>query len=90
LRLQYLEVDVVARQGDLVVVVEVRSRGAGAWTSAFGSIDWRKRQRIRLAGQRLWERRYRHDPSVNRIRFDAASVGFEGDTATIEYVPAAF
>lgn len=90
LRLQYLEVDVVARQGELVVVVEVRSRGAGAWTSGFGSIDWRKRQRIRLAGQRLWERRYRHDPSVNRMRFDAASVEFDGDAATIEYVPAAF
>jgi Holliday junction resolvase-like predicted endonuclease len=90
LRLQYLELDVVARLGDLVVIVEVRSRGRGAWTSAFGSIDGRKRERIRQAGQRLWERRYRHDASVNRLRFDVASVRFEGDDASVEYVAAAF
>lgn len=80
----------VARLGELVVVVEVRTRGAGAWTTAFGSIDSRKRRRIRLAGQRLWERRYRNDHSVKRLRFDAASVCLDGDVPLIEYVPAAF
>ncbi len=90
LRLQYLELDVVARRGELVVVVEVRSRGRGAWTSGFGSIDGRKRYRIRLAGQRLWQRRYRDDESVKHLRFDAASVSFDADGPSIEYVPAAF
>jgi putative endonuclease len=90
LRLSYLELDVVARRGELIVVVEVRSRSGGAWTSGFGSIDGRKRYRIRLAGQRLWQRRYRHDPSVNRLRFDAASVVFGPGGAEIEYVEAAF
>ncbi|MDF3067811.1 MAG: Endonuclease [Polyangiaceae bacterium] len=90
LRLQYLELDVVARRDDLVVVVEVRSRGVGAWTSGFGSLDGRKRYRVRLAGQRLWERRYQRDPSVNRLRFDAASVSFGPRGAEIEYVEAAF
>ena len=33
LRLSYLELDVVARRDDLVVVVEVRSRSASSWTS---------------------------------------------------------
>jgi len=90
LRLQYLELDVVARLGAVVVVVEVRSRGRGAWTTGFGSLDGRKRHRIRLAGQRLWERRYRNDPSVKHLRFDAASVTFGPDGPHIEYVPAAF
>ncbi len=90
LRLQYLEIDVVARRDDLVVVVEVRARGKGAWTSPFGSIDGRKRYRIRLAGQRLWQRRYQRDPSVRRMRFDAASVRFGPEGAEIEYVEAAF
>jgi putative endonuclease len=80
----------VARRDDVVVVVEVRTRGAGAWTTAFGSIDGRKRHRIRLAGQRLWQRRYQSDPSVRRLRFDAASVHFGPDGPTIEYVEAAF
>ena len=90
LRLQYLELDVVARLGALVVVVEVRSRSQASWTSGFGSIDGRKRYRIRLAGQRLWARRYRNDPSVKHLRFDAASVSFGPDGPRIEYVPAAF
>ena len=90
LRLSYLEIDVVARRDDLVVVVEVRSRSSSAWTSGFGSIDGKKRYRIRLAGQRLWERRYRNDLSVKRLRFDAASVVFGPTGPVVEYVEAAF
>ena len=80
----------VARRNELVVVVEVRSRSGGAWTSGFGSIDGKKRYRIRLAGQRLWQRRYRHDLSVKRLRFDAASVVFGPTGPVVEYVEAAF
>lgn len=90
LRLGRLELDVVARHGSTVVVVEVRSRGAGAWTTGFGSIDAKKRQRIRRAGERLWQRRYRNDPSVARMRFDAASVTFEAGEACVDYAIAAF
>lgn len=90
LRLSYLELDVVARRNELVVIVEVRSRTSAAWTSGFGSIDGRKRYRLRLAGQRLWSRRYRHDASVERVRFDAASVVFGPAGPRIEYVEAAF
>jgi putative endonuclease len=91
LRLSHLEIDVVARDGPVIVIVEVRTRGAGAWTTAFGSIDSQKRVRIRRAGERLWNRRYKHDQSVERMRFDAASVTFMPDgTPNVEYVRAAF
>jgi putative endonuclease len=90
LRLGRLELDIVARRGPLVAVVEVRHRGSGAWTSGFGSIDRAKRQRVRRAGERLWQRRYRNDVSVERLRFDAASVVFVDGTPVIEYSEAAF
>lgn len=90
LRLSYLELDVVARLDSLIVVVEVRYRSERAWTTGFGSINGKKRYRIRLAGQRLWQRRYRNDPSVKRLRFDAASVRFGANGVSIEYVEAAF
>lgn len=85
------ELDLVARSGPLIVVVEVRSRGPTARTRAFGSIDRQKRARIRRGGERLWQRRYRNDETVERMRFDAAGVVFD-DTgqAQVEYVPAAF
>ena len=91
LRLGRLEVDVVARLGPLIAVVEVRTRGAGAWTSAFGSVDWKKRRHVRRAGERLWQRRYKHDSTVERMRFDVASVTWSKDgEAEIDYAVAAF
>jgi putative endonuclease len=90
LRLGELEIDVVARRGPVIAVVEVRTRGAGAFTSSFGSIDAGKRLRIRRAGERLWQRRYRHDRSVERLRFDVASVNLAAKPPSIEYVIAAF
>jgi putative endonuclease len=90
LRVGRLELDVVARDGNVIVVVEVRTRGSSSWTSGFGSIDSTKRQRIRRAGERLWQRRYKNDESVERLRFDAASVHFTGACAQVEYVKAAF
>jgi putative endonuclease len=85
-----LELDVVAREGRVIAVVEVRTRGPGAWQSAFASIDKKKRERVRRAGERLWQRRYRHDETVDRMRFDAAAVSFEDGRAIVEYVKAAF
>lgn len=90
LRVGQYELDIVARAGPLVVVVEVRTRGKSAWTRAFGSLDIGKRRRIRRAGERLWQRRYRNDSTVERLRFDAASVTFEDGHALVEYAPAAF
>ncbi len=90
LRLGRLELDVVAREGRVIVVVEVRTRGRGAWTSGLGSIDVKKRLRVRRAGERLWRDRYKNDASVDRMRFDAASVAWQDGRAEVEYVVAAF
>ncbi|HEX4337378.1 MAG TPA: YraN family protein [Polyangiaceae bacterium] len=90
LRLGRLELDIVAREGRVVLVVEVRARGPGAWTRGFGSLGTAKRLRIRRAAERLWNRRYLHDPSVDRLRIDAASVTLANGQAIVEYVKAAF
>ncbi len=91
LRVGRLEIDIVARRGPLIAVVEVRSRGPTSRTTGFGSLLHAKRLRVRRAGERLWERRYRHDESAERMRFDAASVHFDAEgRATVEYAPAAF
>jgi putative endonuclease len=85
-RLGRLELDVVARDGDTVIVIEVRHRGAGAWQTGLASIAPAKAKRVRAAGERLWRERFLRDPSVNRMRFDVAVVTFEanGDPC-IEY-----
>jgi putative endonuclease len=90
LRLGALEIDVVARKGPVVAVVEVRTRGQTARTTALGSIGKSKQLRLRRAGERLWQRRYRRDATVERLRFDVAAVRLDLDPPTIEYVIAAF
>ena len=91
LRVGRLELDIVAREGPLIVVVEVRARGPGAWTRGFGSLSGEKRARVRRAAERLWQRRYKNDPSAERLRIDCASVVFsDAGEAVVEYVKAAF
>ena len=89
-RVGYLEVDLLVRDGRTLALVEVRTRGPASWTSGFGSVDGWKRTRLRRAGERLWRRRYRYDHSLDHVRFDVASVTFRGGVAEIEYARAAF
>jgi putative endonuclease len=88
-RLGSLELDIVARQGRLVAVVEVRTRGAGALQGAFESIGATKRARLRKAVERLWREKLQAMSDVERVRIDAAAVTFEGGVTSVEYVEGA-
>ena len=89
LRVGRLELDVVAREGAVIVIVEVRARGPGAWVRAMDSVDPKKRARLRTAGEQLWRDRYASDPTVERMRFDLAAVTLREDgSATIEIAKA--
>ncbi len=90
LRLGSLEIDIVAREGPVVLVVEVRTRSERSWTTAFGSIGARKQKHLRRAGERLWRERYRHDATVDRLRYDVAAVRWASEGPVIEYVRGAF
>lgn len=90
LRLGYLEIDVVARRLELIIVVEVRVRARGSFTTAFGSVSRQKQLHVRRAASRLWRRRYAHDPSAERLRIDVATVDFDGPVPTLEYCAGAF
>lgn len=83
MRLGALELDVVARRGPLVVVVEVRTRGVGAYESAFASVSAVKRRRLRTAAAMLWKR-VAADPTIERIRIDCAAVNLDTTPVTVE------
>lgn len=90
-RVGRLEIDVIARLGPVVAVVEVRCRGEGAWVKALDTLDWKKRRRIRNAGELLWRKRFKEDATLERMRFDVVSVTFdERGEAHVEHVIAAF
>ena len=90
-RVGRLEIDIVARDGEVIAVIEVRTRGSTAWQNAFDSVDFRKQARVRRAAQILWSRRFSKLPGVERVSFDVARVNLDAaDGPAVEYVRAAF
>lgn len=89
-RVGRLEIDLVAYDGDAVVVIEVRTRGPGSWVGPLTSVDWRKRARLRAAGESLWRTRYKRDARLGRMRFDLMAVDFTDGAPRVEHVRAAF
>jgi putative endonuclease len=89
-RVSRLELDIVARDGGVVIVVEVRTRGRGAWERPLDSVDARKRMRVRRAGEALWRSRFKLDPTLERMRFDLIAVDLEREGGpAIEHLRAA-
>lgn len=90
LRVGRLEVDIVARLGEVVALVEVRTRGRGAWQTPLATVRGAKEHRLRRAGTILWARRFCRMPGVERLRFDVAGVDLTGPTPVVEHIAAAF
>jgi putative endonuclease len=90
LKVGRFELDIVARDGDTVVVVEVRTRGRLSFQTGFESVVPAKAKRVRMAGERLWRSRFERDARLNRMRFDVAVVTFEAGETLVEYCRAAF
>ena len=88
-RLGRLELDLVARKGELCVVVEVRTRGEGSYVGALASVDGVKRRRLLLAVERLWRERLSRMDGIERVRIDVAAVRFASGRTEIEYVQGA-
>jgi putative endonuclease len=63
------EIDLVARDGPMLVFVEVRLRASGAYGGAQGSVDWRKQARV-VAAARYYLSRLQSEPPC---RFDVVT-----------------
>jgi len=91
LRIGALELDLVAKKGDLVVVVEVRARGPGSFEKPLASISRPKRRTLLRGVRALWKGRIAKMPEVKRIRIDVAAVTRDEDgMLAIEWIAGAF
>lgn len=85
-RLGPLELDIVARAGDLVALVEVRARAEGALVGALASITREKQRRLLRAAARLLA-----DPpfdleGVTRVRIDVCAVHVSPTGVAVEHL----
>ena len=78
------ELDIVAREGDILVIVEVRTRSSQQFGGAAASVDLRKQARIRRAAALLLL--HRRDFAALRVRFDVIAVNRGG----LEWIKHAF
>ncbi len=91
LRIGALELDLVAKKGDLVVVVEVRARGPGSFEKPLASVSRTKRRTLLRAVRALWKGRISKMPEVKRVRIDVAAITRNEDgTLGIEWIAGAF
>ena len=66
------ELDIIAKDGDVLIIAEVRTRASDRYGGAAASVDGRKQQRlVRAAAQLLQQRK---DFSHFRVRFDVLAV----------------
>ncbi len=79
------EIDLVLRDGDEWVFVEVRSRRNGAYGGALASIGAAKQMRIRRAAQQYLLRRFGQQPWP-ACRFDVVVI----EAGVLEWIRAAF
>jgi len=87
-RVGRLELDVIARKRDLLVVVEVRARSTDAFGDPLGTIDAKKVARIRRATA-TWLAS-RPDLRSVRVRFDAVGIVVRGDHLELDWCEDAF
>jgi putative endonuclease len=83
------ELDIVARDGDVLVIAEVRTRASDRYGGAAASVDARKQQRIIRATCLLLQRR--KDLARLRVRFDVIVVSnIASETSAVEWIQHAF
>lgn len=80
------EIDIVARQGEITVFVEVKSRTSAEFGSPDRAIDQEKRKHILRAAQSFMTRA---GIDWNQVRFDVISVVFS-DPPEIDHLQDAF
>lgn len=83
------EIDLIVRDGDTLVFVEVRSRSSNNYGSALESVTLRKQVKLR---QLAWQYLKAHALTGENCRFDVVAVLFsrDGKVRKIEHVENAF
>ncbi len=86
-RTRWGELDLVARDGETLVFVEVKTRTQGRFGSPLDAVTEDKQRRvIRMAQTYLLERRVKDRP----MRFDVIGIDLAGGTPRIDWIPNAF
>lgn len=85
-RTAFGEIDIIARDRDVLVFIEVKTRADDSFGSPFEAVDRRKREKIRKVALCFMKKLKKEVPA----RFDVLSIENAGDDRRIEHIKDAF
>lgn len=80
------EIDIIARDGETLVFVEVKTRESIEYGHPFEAVNWRKKRKIEKVAL-LYLKRLKEIPSC---RFDVVSIYYEGGKPQFQLIKDAF
>jgi len=80
------EIDLLARDEDTLVFVEVRLRGAASWSTAAASIGPGKRARLRQCARHLLRHREDLRWTGRQLRFDVVAIDLEDSGCRLRHL----
>lgn len=87
---RYGEIDIIARNEDCLVFVEVKTRKNQKYGEGFESVDWQKQEKLSITAELYLVA----NPTEGAVRFDVASVyaprGIETKEPILKYIEGAF
>ena len=85
-RTAFGEIDIIARDGDVIVFIEVKTRTDDTFGYPFEAVDARKREKIRKVALCFMKKFKQEVPA----RFDVFSISIAGGEKQIEHIKDAF
>lgn len=88
-RLKNGELDIIARRGDLLICVEVKTRKSLSYGYGLESINWKKQQRIRKLAEYYYASL--NNPNL-KVRIDVVDIvlKFDGSLENLRHIENAF
>lgn len=81
------EIDLIARDGDTIVFVEVKTRSGTSYGTAAEAVGYKKQQMVIQTARRFIAQRKLYDTAA---RFDVAEVYADGGDYSVNYISDAF
>ena len=85
-RTPFGEIDIIAKDGDVLVFIEVKTRADDSFGSPFEAVDRRKRDKIRKVALSFMQKLKKEVPA----RFDVMSISIDKGEYRIEHIRDAF
>lgn len=85
-RTPFGEIDIIAKDGNIVVFIEVKARTGTAYGAPFEAVTRRKRDKIKKVAMSYMKRLKKEVPA----RFDVISISMKSGRPDLEYIQDAF